>query len=295
MAFQLKQLRHAVALADAGTYSAAAKNLHISQPALSRSIQALEQRTGVRLFDRTSSGVKPTAVGELVVQRGRVLLAGASDLEREISLTLGLGLGSLKIATGQYPAEISVGPACTRLVARHPGLELDVRLGDWQFVTRRVIDGRIDVGVAELTVARDDERLVTEALPQHRGHLVVRAGHPLAGKARIRLGDLLDYPLVTSSLPRRFQRLKTTVRVDSVSLMQSIIRGSDAVGMATTRDVAADSGPDRLVALDIDLPWLHTDYGFIRLRERTPSPAELAFMDIVREVEAELADAARPS
>lgn len=220
--------------------------------------------------------------------RHAVALAGAYDLEREISLTLGLGLGSLRIATGQYPAEISVGTACTRLVARHPGLELDVRLGDWQFVTRKVIDGEIDIGVAELAVARNDERLVTEALPQHRGRLVVRAGHPLAGKARISLDDILDYPLVASSLPRRFLRLKTTVRVDSVSLMKSIIRGSEAVGLASTRDLAADTGPDRMVVLDIDLPWLHTNYGFIRLRDRIPSPAEQAFMDIVREVEAEL-------
>lgn len=289
MNFRLRQLHHAVVLADAGTYSAAAKELHISQPALSRSIQALERQTGARLFDRTRAGVQPTAVGEVVVGRGRVLLASASDLEREIGLTLGLGIGSLRIGAGPYPAQISVSTACARLIARHPELELDVRVGDWQFLTRRVLEGRIDLAVAELSIAEEDDRLVTEPLPRHHGHLVVRAGHPLAGQPRLELDDALKYPLVTSSLPARIQRLRPSIRVDTVELMSSIMRASDAVGLATSEDIAADSGPDGMVRLDIDLPWLHTAYGFIRLRERTPSPAEQAFMDILREVEAGLA------
>ena len=287
MAISLKQLQYAVALADKGTYSAAARELNISQPALSRSIQALERQTGARLFDRSRAKVGLTAIGELVVARARLIIAGTADLEREVGMTLGLSAGSLKIGVAPYPAQISVAVACGRLVAQHPGLELDVQAGNWQELMNRVFDGKIDVAVADLAAARKDERLTTEALPKHGGSLVVRDGHPLTRKADLTFEDVLEYPLVTSPLPPRFHNLKASIRVDTFQLMQTIIKASDAVGFAVLEDFAADLGAAPMVRLPIDLPWLRTDYGFIRLRDRTPSPAETAFMDLTRQVESE--------
>lgn len=288
MAFPLKQIEHAVMLAETGNYGAASKRLHISQPALSRSIQALEQRVGAQLFDRTHAGVKTTAVGKLLVDRGRALLASASDLEREVGLMLGLGIGSLKIGVAPYPADISVERACGRLIARYPEIQLDVRVGNWRALTRQILDGRIDLAIADLSSARENDRLVTEPLPQHLANLVVRPGHPLAGVKRLSLDQVFQYPLVTSALPPRVAQLKPAIRVDTVPLMRAIIEASDAVGLAPAKDVAGGPGPDRFVRLDIDLPWLHGDYGFIRLRDRTPAPAEQALMELIREVEAEV-------
>jgi DNA-binding transcriptional LysR family regulator len=288
MPVSLKQLQHAVALADAGTYSAAARELRISQPALTRSIQALEKQTGARLFDRTRARVGLTAVGELVVARARVIISSTADLEREVGMTLGLSAGSLKVGVAPYPAQISVAAACGRLVARYPDLELDVQAGNWQALTNRVLDGRIDVAVADLAEAREDERLTTESLPQHQGHLVVRDGHPLAGKAGLVFEDILEYPLVASPLPARLKALKASVRVDTFHLMQTILQSSDAVGLAAMEEVAPAPGAVPLVRLAVDLPSLVSDYGFIRLRGRTPSPAETAFMEFTRQVEAEI-------
>jgi DNA-binding transcriptional LysR family regulator len=76
--------------------------------------------------------------------------------------------------------------------------------------------------------------------------------------------------------------------VDTVQLMRTIIAASDAVGLAPAKDVAGRPGPDSFVRLDLDLPWLHGDYGFIRLRDRTPAPAEQVFMELTREIEAEV-------
>jgi len=292
MAFPLKQIEHAVMLAETGNYGAAAKRLHISQPALSRSIQALEQRVGAQLFDRTHAGVNTTAVGKLLVDRGRTLLASASDLEREVGLMLGLGIGSLKLGVAPYPADISVGRACGQLIARYPEIELDIRVANWRALTRQVLEGRIDLAIADLSSAREFDRLVTESLPKHTANLIVRSGHPLAGITQLSLEQVLEYPLVTSVLPPRFAHLKPRIRVDTVQMMRTIVAASNAVGLTTAKDVAASSGPDRFVPLDIDLPGLHGDYGFIRLRERTPAPAEQVLMELIREVEAEVAAAA---
>lgn len=288
MNLTLKQLHHAVVLADTGTYSAAAERLHITQPTLSRSIQTLESRVGARLFDRTPAGVRLTAIGTILVASGRGLIGNVSELEREITLALGLNIGKLRVGAAAYPAVLSIGTACGRLLARHPDLELDIQVGDWLFLTREVLEARIDIAVCELSLAREDDRLVTEALPRHRGHLVVRPQHPLASESELNLEQVLAYPFVASSLPERMWRLKPSIRVDTVDLVRSIVLGSDTVGLVSARDVAAETESGRMVPLDLDLPWLHSDYGFIRLRHRSPSPAETTFMEITREVEQEI-------
>ncbi|MEJ2515294.1 MAG: LysR family transcriptional regulator [Gammaproteobacteria bacterium] len=290
MNIQLRHLRHASALAEARSYSGAARALHVSQPALSRSIQALETMVGARLFDRTPAGVTPTTMGRLLVEHARTVLSGLFDLERELRLALGLETGSLAVGTGPYASDISVGTACGRLAACHPGLKLDVRVGDWRFLTQLALAGEVDVAVAETSVAEQDDRLETEALPPHRGAFICRADHPLAAKPRLELKDALAFPLAASSLPERMEQLSPAIRVDTFDLIRSLVLESNALGLALTSQITDDLQAGRLVCLPVDAPWLHTKYGFIRLKNRTPSPAAVAFMDMVRSIEQEIAD-----
>ena len=83
MPLELQQLRQVIALAEHGSFVRAAAALHISQPALSRSVRGLEQRFGNDLFVRTSSGVVPTDVGRLYIGRARDVLRLANELDRE--------------------------------------------------------------------------------------------------------------------------------------------------------------------------------------------------------------------
>ena len=83
MPIDLHLVEHAIALAQHRRYARAAKALHISQPTLSRSIAALEESLGVRLFDRGRGGVEPTVFGRLLLERGAVLLADAAALSGE--------------------------------------------------------------------------------------------------------------------------------------------------------------------------------------------------------------------
>jgi DNA-binding transcriptional LysR family regulator len=99
----------------------------------------------------------------------------------------------------------------------------------------------------------------------------------------------MAFPLVAPSLPERFPSLSGLHRVDTFRLVREIVRASNAIGMATVSQIASDERDGVLCRLPLSAPWLHTSYGFVRLKGRTPSPAALAFMDKVREVEAELA------
>jgi len=288
MHIRLQQIWHAVTLAETGSYTLAAQRVHLSQPALSRSIKRLEAEFNAVLFDRTPEGVVPTAVGSIVIERGAALIRATRELQREVELTLGLETGQLRIGAGTYSANLSVGKACGRLLAEHPGLELTVKVGDWPQLVEGVLEGKLDIAVVETSAASEDERLVTEQLPQHYGHFFCRAGHPLSTSDSLTLAKIKTFPLVTTSLPARFNKLPTTIRVDTFNLLRDIVMNSDAIGLAATLQIERDEHAGLLCTLPLDLPYLHTSYGFVSLSSRTLSPATLAFMAKMREVEATL-------
>jgi DNA-binding transcriptional LysR family regulator len=288
MKLQLRHVQHVVALAEEGSYTAAARRLNLSQPALSRSIQTLEELLGAPLFDRTSAGIVPTSIGSIVLERGRLLLQDAKSVEREVRLALGLETGSLTIGAGPYPANISVGQACGLLLRDHPRLRVDIRVADWQSLLEAVLDGTLDFAVAEISTVADDSRFETETLPRHQGYFICNPRHPLARETELTLELVRAFPIVSSSLPSRLGSIDATIRVDTFRLLRDIVMHSDTVGLATASQVRADEDAGLLTRLPLELPWMHSQYGFIRLRDRTPSPAALAFMARLREVEARL-------
>src|SRR5881397_3804305 len=102
----LVKLRHIVAISDTGSFSRAAEDQHITQPALSRSIASFEARYGVRLFDRGRGGVLPTPAGTFVIEQARGLLRGAGELERNLLLYERGAAGSVSFGLGQLMASL---------------------------------------------------------------------------------------------------------------------------------------------------------------------------------------------
>src|ERR1700730_2286874 len=100
----LRRLNHVVALADTLHFARAAESAHLSQPAFSRSIQAIESDLGIRLFDRDVGDVRPTPAGEFVIERARKLLFEARCLQRDVDLYRDSQLGDAPFGVGRPPA-----------------------------------------------------------------------------------------------------------------------------------------------------------------------------------------------
>jgi Transcriptional regulator len=96
----LRQLEHVVALAEEGSFARAAVRVHLSQPALSRSIQAIEEHLDMVLFDRSTREVRITPAGQTVVQRARKVLFEARCLLRDVDLLKSHDLGSVNFGSG---------------------------------------------------------------------------------------------------------------------------------------------------------------------------------------------------
>ncbi|MCX7892072.1 MAG: LysR family transcriptional regulator [Burkholderiales bacterium] len=301
----LRLLHQAATLARYRNFARAAAALHITQPALSRNIASLEGALGEKLFHRSRQGVEPTAFGELLLARGRALLEDATALEREFRRMRGLEVGEVRVGAGPYPAELSVGEAVGRLLDRHPRLRVDVTVGDLRELGAALLEGKLDLVVAELSLAEGEPRIATEPLPAHAGVFYCRAGHPLLAEPAPALERVLAFPYAGTRLPPRIAKAFLAlakagaidpstgdylppVKVDSIRTAREVVLASDAVSAAPLPLIAAEIDAGRLAALPLRLPWLKTGYGLVYLRDRPLSPAAEALAAEVRRVEAEL-------
>lgn len=305
MKLDLRQLRYLLALDRHRNFARAADEVGVTQPALSRSIQSLEQMVGARLFDRDRSGVEPTAVGARLIELAQPLVTQSRLAEREIEKLVGRASGLLRIGAGPYASEISVGTAVGRLARAHPGIRVDVSVTDWPDLYSRLFADELDLVVAEISHAVDDRRLDVEPLPEHEAVFYARAGHPLAGRETVSFEQVTAFPLASPFVPRRLIDLvtqgratpadhagdgvgATEFRVETPYLARRIVLESDVIGLALRSQIEQEIALRRLVALPLRLPWLKTSYGVMRLAGRTPSPLAEEFLRVLREVEREI-------
>jgi DNA-binding transcriptional LysR family regulator len=262
----------------------------------------------VRFFDRGRGGVVPTVFGRLLLERGAALLSDASALQGEIQRLAGLEVGELRVGAGPFSAEISVGRAMTRFLAKHPQIRARVARCDPEQVVRDVLAGRCELGVADSGVSSRDARLHHEPLPTHPVDLFARHDHPLAGRAGLRFADVLAFPVVGSrvrgAIAGRFPTegpagrfdpdtgdFLPAITVDSLDLARRIAIATVAILPAVRGMVQADLREGRLAQLAYHEPWMQTSYQIFWRSDRTPSPALRAFVEEIRDVESELSAA----
>jgi len=195
----VKQLRVLKAVAEHGSFSAAADSLSYTQPAVSQQIAALEKRAGATLVDRTSRGVRLTEAGRALVDHAEVVLARLAAAEAELEAIAGIRGGRVRLASFPTAGASLMPPAVALFTQRHPEVELT-------FIETEPDDAAQMLRAAELEVALvfeyrtlnqpEFERLY-EGIELH--HLLddpmclaLPRDHPLARKARVRMEDAKD-------------------------------------------------------------------------------------------------------
>jgi len=315
----LRLIGLALALSEHGNFRRAADSLNLSQPSLSRGIAELERSLGVPLFDRTRKGVVPTAFGRVLLDKGSALLQEAATLKREIELLAGAQSGELRVSASPVLGESVVAIALGQVSARFPKLHISITISHPDQVVDDLLKGRADLGVANVYGSEQDRRLVIDAMAPLPVFFACRAGHPLTKEGSLSLRQVLAYPLAAQTLRgehaevaaaatavsgtplrRKPAQLKPAtdsatrgamfapqITVSSLSAARLIVLHSDAVFIATAWSLADDVAAGRLVRLRVDEPAAKSSHGIIRLADRSLGPAEKAFIEILREVEAQ--------
>lgn len=188
----LRQLAALVAVADTGTFSAAAEALHTVQSNVSTHVARLERELGVTLVDRAAGRL--TEEGELVVARARriqgeleSLTADVASLRDDVAGTTRLGmLGT----TGRW----LVPPMLRAMEGRHPNVRVAVLEGNTTNLVPQLLGGRLELAVVNMPV--DDPDLLVETLFEEDLIVVAPLGHPLAAADELTVEDLADHPLL---------------------------------------------------------------------------------------------------
>jgi DNA-binding transcriptional LysR family regulator len=288
-----RQIRHLIALAEQGSYSKACESVHISQSALSRSIQQLEQQLGITLFERGRFGAVLTAYGQIVLPHMRGMIAAEESLTQTIESVKNLRSGELAIGTGPYPALTIITQAAARFVDRYPDIRLTLRTDDWAALRQALLENEIDLFIADISEMLNDPLLAIDELTPVAGLVICRKGHPLAMQDSVSWSDVLQYPFamprLTAEIEQFFQQtslpfggLKRRIECNNIALLMEIVSQSDAVSMAPENTIDGAFGQGRLTTLNVsDLHPLQTAYGLVTRRQTQPSPAAAAFRDIL--------------
>ena len=289
--FSARQLEAVLALAEYGSFVAAAARLRISQPALTRSIKRLETALGVRLFERSTRRVQITAAGrEFAAVAERMLndLGITVQSVREVAQERrGLVVISsvMSVAGGLLPRIVAA------YRADRPGVEIHVREGVHASVIENVRSGVADFGIGYVDELPDFA--VGTALGRETFCAVVPARHRLAGRRSIALTELRDLPIVALPTESRTRRtidaaaamagvqLRQMVVVTQIATVLALVDAGVGIGLAPR---GATRGPlgRGLRAVPLGEPRLARRLGLIALREREPTPAASGFLALLR-------------
>lgn len=305
MPLELRQLRHVLALAQHGSLVRAAAAMHMTQPALSRSLKQIEWAVGSTLFDRSVSGVTPTDQGRLLIRRARELVDAADELDREVLRGRVGGSDQFSIGAGPYPAETVVPAALVRFVPDNPLVRVRMVRADWDDLLRRLKARELDFFVAEFSTLLDEHELTIEPLGRHQVYFVARRGHPLDKKSVVRAEETFAYPFVAiSRYPPRVLDPMLAARqpVDAkqpgrpfpaieccgVAAAKRIIADSDAVAPLMLSSVAEELRRGALAVVGTE-SWSFANYAIVSLRNQAMSAAAGRFQSCLNDAEAALA------
>ncbi|WP_284454604.1 LysR family transcriptional regulator [Actinomadura madurae] len=201
-------LRTFVAVADLGSFTAAAAAEGYTQSAVSRQIAALEDVCGVELFARGARGVRPTPAAEYLLPHARGLLDRLADTARALDGLRRLDTGTLRLGAFPTANAVLVPRALARFRARHPGVRPLLREGTTERLLPMLEAGDLDVALVSThkipSIAADDlvtllEDVLLVALPE---------GHRLAARERVRLADLAGEPWIVADDPAAIAALR---------------------------------------------------------------------------------------
>lgn len=200
-----RQLRAFVAVADAGSFAMAAQRLHLTPSALSLLIRDLEKNMGVRLFDRTTRSTVLSVAGSEFYPLARQVL---DDLARALESTQDLEQkkrGTVRVACTPLYAATMLPEMVHRYRRKYPAIAVYVLDSLNQQATARVVSGEADLCIAPQRATPPE--LVQQSLMRDRIRLVCRADHPLASRARVSWGQVLQHPFVslTADFTHRLQ------------------------------------------------------------------------------------------
>ena len=274
------QLRHFLELANLGSFSKAALKQHLTQPALSRSIQSLEEELGQPLFDRVGRKSELTPFGRHVLGQARELVLGADNLKLSGQQLLGGQSGTVSLGLGSGPGALLMTPLLAFMASAYPKAHLHISRASTTALVQSLRDRRLDALVLDIRSLSPANDLIVENLCELPGAFMCRKGHPLTQSRHVTLKMVQAFSVASTPLSDEVARIlvdrygpdahpdvMVNLRCEEISSLLDVARSTDAIVVAV-RSLAPD-----LMTLKMT-PELNASakFGWVSLRSRSESP-----------------------
>jgi len=288
---ELYQLRSFAAVAELGHLTRAAEKLHISQPAVSAQIKALEDELGVALFERVSSGMVLTSAGRKLLPEAQKVVNAALSLRSRAKAIQGEVIGRARVGTVSDPDFVRVGDYLAQALEQHPMLEIEIHHEVTGVAFKKVRDGSLDASfyygtvehseVATLPLVNFGYRVVAPAAWAHR---IENA----SWDEMVALPWIMSPPISTlhtladALFNERGSSPVTRVEADNEAVIRSLVVAGGGIALMR-EDVALEAAANGEVTL-----WgnvrLETTLQFIYLKQRRNDPEIEALLDVLHHV-----------
>jgi LysR family nitrogen assimilation transcriptional regulator len=284
----LRQLRYFVAIAERGSFSAAASALNVAQSALSRHMQLLEREMGGLLFERGRHGIAISESGKILLDRARYMLGEVDNIHAEVSLENREPGGMVRLAAPSTLADILFAPLAQHFARRFPRVRVQFSEGLTEELCGRVLRGVLDLAI--VTTPQPNEHLDYIDLFTEGVYIIGAPEDPRLQRGTFSPEDVGDLPLILplSDTGREVlpQRPNCAFQVDNMVPLKQMVTAGLGYGFLPYSGIHQELAAKTLAA--VELPWLSARRVLALPRGRPTSRATREMMTAIREVSATL-------
>ncbi|WP_412076369.1 LysR family transcriptional regulator [Streptomyces xanthophaeus] len=262
----LRQMEYFLTVVEESSFTRAAEALHVTQPALSHQVKALERSVGGQLLERMPRGVRLTPMGRAFLPHAQLAVRSARQAERAARAAAGAVGGELHVATVHALAVGMLPAVAARWRELHPGVALVLR----EYGSTEALEEQLERGVADLAVGPEPKEWTGPVVPAGREELVlvVPFDDPLAGRGAVRLAELADRDWIRCAMEPVVQGQpfidwacgtagftpRTVLRTEHTSTAVRMAAAGVGIVVAPAHMVRGAVGED-CALLSLDPPW----------------------------------------
>jgi DNA-binding transcriptional LysR family regulator len=288
---EIRQLRAFIAIAEAGTFTAGAERVHVTQAAVSMQIRQLETETGARLFIRAPRNVILTEAGEKLLERARHILREHDAALEEIAELAGAKRGRLRIGSASAGVSSDQLPRILKeLRKRHPNAEPSVTSGTSELLVQQLLAAELDIAFVSLpvearsiqTLRLNDDQLVAIASPRHRlGKQKTVSAYALAGEKLI-LGERGGNTrrLIDEFFAQAGVKPTVAMELSRLGAIKRMVEEDMGVGIVPLQSARDEVEKGRLVRWWIEGAQINWELGLARLTGGYDSPILQTFIGL---------------
>ena len=277
------------------SFSQAGKDLFLSQPTISAHVLTLEKELGVQLLDRMGRVVLPTAAGEILYQHSKRAFASIDAAKAEITHLQDEVVGHVLLGGSTIPSHYLLPPVMASYMQQHPGVQIELKVGDTEDITRKVVDGDLALGIVGAEEAIPEliyEPLVDDEL------VVIAAPGMLPAEAVLSPDDFAGYPWVMresgsgtrKTLGRALteygedvRRLSVSVTVDSTHAVIQCVKAALGISVTSRLAVTAEVERGELAIVPLSGFEVRRQFFCVHHGKRHFFPAVSSFMRFLKE------------